>query len=96
MRSRQKRKSSTRGWKKLSPKNQRSRRSLRKRCGPKCFLMPKQFKYPICSRFSRTCKPDCRGLLSAIIRASQNKKPKLIKKARRIARKSRCKWIKSR
>jgi hypothetical protein len=40
-------------------------------CGDSCFLMPNEEKFPICSIHDGGCKPDCRGILSAKMRARQ-------------------------
>ena len=67
--------SPTRGWSAASPKRGTQRHQLRRVCGNKCFLMPKQEKFPICPRCADPtcddCTPDCRGILAAKIRASQ-------------------------
>lgn len=90
---RSKSKSRTKGWRNSAPRSINPRRALYKRCGSRCFLMPGKLKYPICSKTSRSCKPDCRGLLASIIRAKQySRSPSTAKKARNIARKSRCSW----
>ena len=59
----------TRGWREASPKRGKEREELKKKCGEKCFLLPQQNKFPICRPDS--CVPDCRGILSAKIRARQ-------------------------
>ena len=57
----------TRGWKVASPARGRERSAMKKKCGSKCFLSPVKNGYPICAR--NTCKPDCRGIISAKVRA---------------------------
>lgn len=86
------RKSPMRGWSKSSPRSINPRRKLYSRCGSRCFLdYP---KYPICDKNSRSCSPDCRGLLAALVRAKQrNCSPNIARRARAIAKRSRCKWI---
>jgi hypothetical protein len=63
--------SKTRGWREASPKRGAEREALKKKCGDTCFLLPSQNKFPICRPDS--CVPDCRGILSAKIRARQYK-----------------------
>lgn len=100
-----KRKSPSRGWAKAAPKRGRERNLMKKQCGSKCFLQPKNLKFPVCKssrgRFGKTsnkasCKPDCRGLLSAYRRAQQWKYPAVSRRALSRARKARCSWRKSR
>ena len=62
--------SPTKGWKDAAPKRGKEREELKQKCGPKCFLLPEKNKFPICSH---TCTPDCRGIISAKIRARQYK-----------------------
>jgi hypothetical protein len=81
-----------RGWKKSSPYGKPSRRILRNRCGSKCFLSPKNLKYPICGK-SGKCKLSCAGLLAAYTRSRQWKHNNIVSKARRIAKRSNCSWI---
>ena len=61
----------TSGWREASPKRGKEREELKKKCGNSCFLLPSQNKFPICRPDS--CIPDCRGILSAKIRARQYK-----------------------
>lgn len=64
----------TRGWKKAAPKRGKERHALKKKCGAKCFLDPKNEKFPICQRLtgvSHECIMDCRAVKSAYIRARQ-------------------------
>jgi hypothetical protein len=63
--------SRTRGWREDSPKRGEERETLKKKCGDTCFLLPEKNKFPICRPDS--CVPDCRGILSAEIRAKQYK-----------------------
>lgn len=76
--------SATRGWKRASVHTLGERRSLYKRCGSKCFLEPKDLKYPICSRSSKSCKPDCRGITSAYVRSRQYKNSRVSRSARKM------------
>ena len=60
----------TKGWKNASPKGKKDRTNILNKCGPKCFLSPKNLKFPICTS---DCIMDCRGIAAAKIRASQYK-----------------------
>lgn len=60
----------TRGWKKASPKPGSQRVAMMSKCGKKCFLSPKNLKFPICRT---NCVEDCRGIAAAKSRASQYK-----------------------
>lgn len=75
----------TRGWKVASPARGRERSTMKKKCGSKCFLSPAKNGYPICAR--NTCKPDCRGIISAKVRAGQYKDTAVMALARRMDRK---------
>lgn len=75
----------TRGWKVASPARGRERSAMKKKCGSKCFLSPPKNGYPICAR--NTCKPDCRGIISAKVRAGQYKETTVMELARRMERK---------
>ena len=46
------------------PSSQLEREDLMSACGDKCFLIPKELKYPICNK-DNTCKVDCHGLRAA-------------------------------
>lgn len=65
---------SAKGWEKDGPKRGQQRRDLMEKCGNRCFLIPEQQSFPICSA-CRTdeclCELDCRGLAAANIRARQ-------------------------
>ena len=60
------------GWAKKSP-NMHQRRSMKKRCGKKCFLGPK-VSFPVCAK--DTCKVNSKGLWAAYIRAKEWGKPR--------------------
>ena len=60
----------TSGWHENAPLLTSERKTLKEKCGSKCFLNPIENKFPICSK-SIDCKKDCRGILSAKIRARQ-------------------------
>jgi hypothetical protein len=51
-------------WKLRKPDSTKERSALFKACGDKCFISPKDLKYPICSK-DNTCKIDCVGLRAA-------------------------------
>jgi hypothetical protein len=86
------------GWAKSAPKRGADRERMLKRCGDSCFLMPNRkspgkSKFPVCAVGS--CKKDCKGVLSALIRAQQwkHKHPsyaKAAKKARSLYGKHKC------
>ena len=84
----------TKPWAKISPKKGHERKQLKERCGSKCFLDAKKLKYPICTSYrsgsSKNCKPDCRGILSALVRARQWKHNDVAKKAERLYKKYSC------
>ena len=82
------------GWAKAAPQTVTERRALAEKCGiDKAFLLPDQLKFPIMGKRSRTCKPDCRGLLTAIRRADQYEYPTVARRARALARKAKCSWL---
>ncbi len=62
------------GWSKIQPRG-RQRRSMRRKCGKKCFLGPKgdPTGFPICAVYGDTisCKPNDKGLWAAYLRARQ-------------------------
>lgn len=60
------------GWAKEAP-NTRQRRTMKKRCGKKCFLGPK-ISFPVCAK--NTCKVSKKGLWAAYIRAREWGKPR--------------------
>jgi hypothetical protein len=83
-RSRRMRSKGTKGWAKASPKRGKERSVMKKKCGSKCFLVPRENKYPICTM---SCKPDCRGIKSAKVRSGQYKKNSVMKLAKRMEKK---------
>ena len=80
--------SPTKGWKKSAPKLLSERRSLKKKCGTKCFLSPKDLKFPICKKNS--CKVDCKGLVAAKVRSNQFKYKSIAKRADSMIKKRKC------
>jgi hypothetical protein len=68
------------GWKQIAPKLISERRELYANCGPNCFLMPNELKFPICSK-QMDCKINCSALNSANVRAGQYKYPDVQRKA---------------
>ena len=75
-----------RGWARMSPKRGSERHKLLKNCGKKCFLDPKNEKYPICAK-GKGCKINCGGLLAAKIRARQYKHDDIARLAERLEKK---------
>ena len=52
-------------------RQRRGRRELLERCGEKAFLKPDELKFPVISPLSRDCKPDCRMIHAAYVRAKE-------------------------
>lgn len=77
-------KKGTKGWRSVAPKRGKQRSALKKKCGSKCFLSPKDNKYPICTM---TCKRDCRGIKSAKVRSAQFKNKSVLALAKRMDKK---------
>lgn len=50
------------GWHKVKPHTESERKSLRKHHGDRCFLMPGEYKYPVCDKNGDF---DCRGIVAA-------------------------------
>ena len=86
------------GWAKSAPKKGKDRDRMLKKCGDSCFLMPNKkspgkSKFPVCAAGS--CKKNCKGILSAMVRAEQwkHKHPsyaKAAKKSRSLYAKHKC------
>jgi hypothetical protein len=78
--------SRTRGWAVSAPQRGKERKELLMTCGEKCFLMPNEKKFPVCAatRVSKECKYDCRGIISAKIRAKQYKYPEVAALAEKL------------
>jgi hypothetical protein len=85
------------------PESKAERELLMKTCGPKCFLIPEELKYPICSK-KNDCKINCDGLRAAydvatIVTKSKRVKGTFKQTAERALRntiepgKAYCKWI---
>lgn len=55
----------TEEWKTRKPVSVAERQALKAKCGSKCFLVPEELKYPICSK-NQDCKIDCDGLRAAL------------------------------
>lgn len=73
-----------RGWKNERP-NVHQRTMMQKRCGSKCFLGPISKKsFPICKK--NTCKISRKGIYAAYIRASQTKRNRVVKRAKKMLR----------
>jgi len=85
--------SRTRGWAAVAPQRGKERTKLSQKCGSKCFLIPKEKKFPICGSLRTTggkCNVSCRGLLSAKIRASQYKYKGVAQKATKLMKTHQC------
>lgn len=83
------------GWVADAPKSQRDRREVRQKCGPDCFMMPKELKFPICPKCrdgACSCQEDCRGLLSAHVWGRHHGYHEVANRADRKARSSGCHW----
>lgn len=78
--------SRTRGWAAMAPQRGKERNELLGKCGERCFLLPEQKKFPVCSalRVGEGCKINCKGLLSAKIRARQYKYSKVAELAEKL------------
>lgn len=89
-------------WRDMKP-SKKGRKTYKKKYGSRCFLLPSQLKYPVCDK--KTGKMNCKGLLSANYRAAlsirRKLKPKtysyrkITQKARKLAKKHKCNWVKS-
>ena len=73
----------------VKPHTSKSRKRTQKKYGNRCFLKPKQLKYPICNKF--TGKIECKGLNAANFYLNMNiarsKKTKKIKSYLKIQKK---------
>jgi hypothetical protein len=76
----------SRSWSEMAPKKGKERDAMLKRCGSKCFLDPKNKKYPICAKGS--CKVNKKGLRAAYSRSRQWHHEKIANKARKKLKKS--------
>lgn len=88
---------STRGWGGVSPQRGKERIELQKNCGDRCFLMPKTRSFPVCPKQTKTdknCSIDCRGVLSAKIRAKQWKYDEVARVAEEVGKRKGCSWAK--
>ena len=79
-------------WSFKSPKKGRERNELLTVCGPKCFLLPKLKKFPICSSLQRInseipCQYNKSGIISAYKRAKQYKYENIAKNAKSLLKK---------
>lgn len=81
MTSKQRRKSPSNGWSKMAPKKGKDRNDMLKKCGSKCFLDPKNKKYPICAKGS--CKVNKKGLHAAYSRSRQWNREKIASTAKK-------------
>lgn len=87
------------GWK--APKRGNQRTNMATKCGAEnCFLVPDKLKFPVCphtgSKGAFSCKPSCKGALSAKMRAKILAKthpglyPNVESKADKILREMEC------
>jgi hypothetical protein len=74
-----------RGWSGEKPQRGTERHRMKKKCGSRCFLLPKSEKFPICPKSS--CTPTCRGISGAKARSHQHKYTKLYSKIDRLQKK---------
>ena len=84
--------SPSKGWKQKSPTRGEQRDLIKKKCGSKCFLRPKDNGFPICTS---NCLFNCSGLNAAKSRAGQYNYTSIENKAQRIALSNGCKWAKN-
>lgn len=78
---------SPRGWKQSAPTHGNERHILKQKCGDKCFLQPEKEGFPVCRRCTKDaceCEIDCRGVISAKIRAHQYKHTQLYDQIERL------------
>lgn len=88
---------SSSGWSSRAPMSSSERRSMSSRC----FLLPKERKYPICDK--RSGKHDCKGILAAAQRANINvtrraggsDHVKALRRALAAAKRFGCEWRKT-
>lgn len=83
----------TKGWRSAAPKKGAERAALRRNCGSGCYLLPELLKFPVCARCRGevcSCRPDCRGIRSAEIRAKQRGYTEVAKKAIALKKKYNC------
>ena len=77
-------------WRTIKPHTQKERKSMLRKYGSRCFLLPESLKYPICNKY--TGKIECVGLTAAQSRAAlsiyRGLKPKTYsyKKIRKLAK----------
>lgn len=72
--------SATRGWARMSPGTS-ERRTMKARCGSKCFLGP-QTSFPICTK--GTCNINRKGVQSAYNRARQYHRSFIAHRAKKL------------
>ena len=91
-------------WEEKKPKTKWERQEVLEKCGSKCFLEPKELKFPICNK---SCCLDCDGLRSAYVRARAlitaslranrrdlaEKYRRIAEEAKRLAEKHGCLWV---
>ena len=90
-------------WRDMKPMPNQIKK-YKKKYGSKCFLLPKENKYPICNK--NTGKVECKGLQAGNYRAMlsiyRGLKPKtysyrsVANKARSMAKRKKCNWVMTR
>ncbi len=55
-------------WRDMKPHTRRQRKNMLEKYGARCFLLPKELKYPICNKYNG--KIECVGLSAAQSRAA--------------------------
>ena len=78
----------SKGWKSQSPKQ---RILIKKKCGSKCFLRPKDNGFPVCTS---NCTYSCKGLAAAKSRAGKHGYLSIKDTAHRKALLKGCDWAK--
>ena len=85
----------TRGWADVKPNLISERKIIKAKCGDSCFLYPEKNAFPICPKCVNgkcKCEVDCRGLLSAKIRAKQWGYDSIAVSANKINKQIKCNW----
>ena len=72
--------SQTKGLKEEQPRNLSQREKMAKKC-PYCLLNLQLLKFPVCTE---NCQYNCRGIVSALVRARQYHHEDIAKKAEEL------------
>ena len=51
-------------WRDMKPHTRRERKHMLRKYGSRCFLLPKELKYPVCNKY--TGKIECVGLAASV------------------------------